>query len=243
MNDITLRTRVIISCPLCGSESRVRLSYARYRKFLTCRKCHASNLGKRSSSWMTGRDNTEAIAKMVATNKANGNSTRVILRMAELHRGRPLSVEHRRKIAESNHRRKLSPKTIELHRQNKLRHWRLGIDHGNVGTGRVGFRKDLGICVRSTWEANFARVLNAIHCSFQYEPRRFSLTTGQSYCPDFLLGTGVYIEVKGYWNPKSKEKFKLFQSEYSHIKIHVLDEFLYYKMRTKWQSRILQWEN
>lgn len=39
---------------------------------------------------------------------------------------------------------------------------------------KSGFRKDIGINVRSSWEANFVRVLNLYKIDFEFEPIVFS---------------------------------------------------------------------
>jgi hypothetical protein len=38
----------------------------------------------------------------------------------------------------------------------------------------TGYRNDLGINLRSNWEANFARILNAYKIKFEFEPTVFS---------------------------------------------------------------------
>ncbi len=39
---------------------------------------------------------------------------------------------------------------------------------------KTGFREDLGLTLRSNWEANFARILNAYKIKFEFEPTVFS---------------------------------------------------------------------
>jgi hypothetical protein len=39
---------------------------------------------------------------------------------------------------------------------------------------KSGYRPDLGMNVRSNWEANFARILNAYNIQFSFEPVVFS---------------------------------------------------------------------
>ena len=66
-----------------------------------------------------------------------------------------------------------------------------------AGIGKVGFREDIGHFVRSTWEANFARILKYKGRNYLYEPQTFLLTldddTEVSYTPDFMLEGDVYI--------------------------------------------------
>lgn len=39
---------------------------------------------------------------------------------------------------------------------------------------RTGFREDLGLTLRSNWEANFARILTAYKIKFDFEPTVFA---------------------------------------------------------------------
>ena len=68
------------------------------------------------------------------------------------------------------------------------------------GYGKWGFRDDLDYFFRSTWEANFARILNFIGIQWEYENSvhraRFD---SSSYLPDFYLPQlDLFVEIKGY---------------------------------------------
>jgi hypothetical protein len=39
---------------------------------------------------------------------------------------------------------------------------------------KTGFREDLGLTLRSNWEANFARILTAYEIKFDFEPTVFA---------------------------------------------------------------------
>ena len=77
-----------------------------------------------------------------------------------------------------------------------------------------GYREDIGIYVRSTWEANFARILNHLGIEWQYEPETFVvLVDGRelSYTPDFYLpASDHWVEVKGRWIGSAREKYDAF---------------------------------
>lgn len=83
----------------------------------------------------------------------------------------------------------------------------------------IGRREDLNQFFRSNWEANFARYLNHKGKSWAYEPQVFSfLDHGVkrgtvSYCPDFKVGT-LWIEIKGYLDPKGKTAIRRFKRFY-----------------------------
>jgi hypothetical protein len=83
---------------------------------------------------------------------------------------------------------------------------------------KTGFRKDIGINVRSNWEANLIRVMNIYKIDFQFEPTVFSYPVKRgtkAYTPDFLLTRNHdWIEVKGFLDEKSKIKLKRFKRYY-----------------------------
>jgi hypothetical protein len=77
-----------------------------------------------------------------------------------------------------------------------------------------GKRVDLGnIFFRSAWEANYARVLNYKNIKWEYEPTTFDLSDALTYTPDFKLEDGTFVEVKGWWQEKSKQKVDLFKQK------------------------------
>lgn len=131
---------------------------------------------------------------------------------------------------------------------------------------KTGYRKDIGINVRSSWEANFIRVLNIYKIKFQFEPTVFSFPIKRGtkgYTPDFLLTeTDDWIEIKGYLDDKSKVKLKRFKryypkefekltcviSKYSNDAKNFMNELeipkiiFYEDIRDKFSEFILNWE-
>jgi hypothetical protein len=83
---------------------------------------------------------------------------------------------------------------------------------------KSGYRPDLGMNVRSNWEANFARILNAYNIQFSFEPVVFSFPIKKgtkSYTPDFYIDKlSEWVELKGYLDDKSKIKLKRFKRYY-----------------------------
>lgn len=79
-----------------------------------------------------------------------------------------------------------------------------------------GKRKDLNdTFFRSSWEANLARFFNFTHVKWQYEPKTFYFSDIKkgciSYTPDFYLPEkNIWVEVKGWMDPKSITKLKRF---------------------------------
>ena len=82
-----------------------------------------------------------------------------------------------------------------------------------------------GRWMRSSWEIAFAKFLNLHKISWSYEPRRFILKSGKQYTPDFYLPDfDLWIEIKGFWWPKAREKFNQFLTEHPNTKIVVIGE-------------------
>ena len=83
---------------------------------------------------------------------------------------------------------------------------------------KKGFRKDLGIYVRSEMEANCLRYYNLIGVDWLYEPREFSFPIKRGnrfYKPDFYLPkVGSWIEVKGFFRTNDKVKLRRFRKFY-----------------------------
>lgn len=83
---------------------------------------------------------------------------------------------------------------------------------------KTGYRPDLDMVVRSGWEANICRVLLAFDISFEFEPFVFHYPIKRgtrSYTPDlYLKKTGEWVEVKGFFDKKSKIKIKRFRKYY-----------------------------
>ena len=115
-------------------------------------------------------------------------------RVSKLHRGK--------KIGEAS-RIKMSLSAAKRAREGRLRNHR----------GRGGVREDLGFYVRSTWEANFARILKLQGKDFEYESESFLLSNGTTYTPDFKVD-GIFYEIKGYMTEVTRRKLDLFRYEY-----------------------------
>lgn len=93
---------------------------------------------------------------------------------------------------------------------------------------KVGQREDLGLFVRSGWEANCMRLFNSGLSGYKdakYEPETFSFTSfvppkgaALSYTPDFQVQKGkktFWVEVKGNWlRGTDKTKLRRFKKYY-----------------------------
>ena len=122
---------------------------------------------------------------------------------------------------------------------------------------KAGAREDLaGLYVRSSWEANYARYLNlmvkiGVVEHWEYEPRTFwflAIKRGvRSYKPDFCVkyrdkAEAVYVEVKGYFDAKSKTKLKRMKKYHPAVVIEFVGATEYRGLAAQWKQSIPGWE-
>ena len=138
---------------------------------------------------------------------------------------------------------------------------KLSIGDSTDGWSREGYREDLKRGFRSSWEANIARILNYKNLGWQYEEKTFELkppkyyskgvmrrtpedTQGfMIYMPDFVLEDGTIIEVKGFWDNRSRTKVSQFMEQYPNEKYLVIDVDIYRCLALKYKDIISNWED
>ena len=109
-------------------------------------------------------------------------------------------------------------------------------------SAKGGHRDDIGIYVRSGWEANFARILNYVGKRWSYEPMSFVLSETLSYTPDFYVeDDDVYYELKGRMNERSTEQLRLMQCMHPHVTIIMIGGDEYNALRAVYRN-LVQWE-
>lgn len=118
-----------------------------------------------------------------------------------------------------------------------------------------GRREDLGIAVRSAWEANTCRYLNLLVTQGQiqgwdYEPDVFYFRDVKrgpwSYCPDFRVtendGRVVYYEVKGYETGADRSKQKRMREYYPDVEVRFIRHAQYAELERTVAPFIRDWE-
>jgi hypothetical protein len=148
--------------------------------------------------------------------------------------GKHLSEETRKKMSDARKGRKVTKETREKIRQSLTGRKRPELTGANNPMhthpnayksrfGKTGYRKDLGVFVKSSWEANMMRIFKYLGLIVQYEPQSFVLSDGRTYRPDFLIhDTGELIEVKGRWLKDAYARFCMFKKEYPGLPIEVI---------------------
>ena len=111
-------------------------------------------------------------------------------------------------------------------------HWRTAL-YGNgtcrrcnmLGDLRCEYNNDM---FRSSWEANFAKWCDCSGIKWAFEPKAFDVIInekGRTYTPDFYLPEfDLWIEVKGWFRQKAKDKFNKFKETYPEINIELFNE-------------------
>lgn len=123
----------------------------------------------------------------------------------------------------------------------KARQSSIGRKCPNTKYKRGFIRNDLQQYFRSSWEANFARILNYCGIKFEYEQKRF-IFAESSYLPDFYLPEKeTYIEVKGYWK-NGFEKLTQMHKSNPNISLKILDYEAYLELQKKFSDKIPTWE-
>lgn len=109
-----------------------------------------------------------------------------------------------------------------------------------------GFRDDLGHYVRSSWEADFARVLKYNGLDYDYEPEQFELTLDDGrtvhYTPDFYVKSlDTWFEIKGFMRDMDAMKIKAWQKKFPGRKLVIIDKEPFAQIQMKYSDLVI-WE-
>ena len=111
------------------------------------------------------------------------------------------------------------------------------------GNCNSGFREDLGIYLRSNWEANVCRILNFLKEPYEYEKYIFKLDDITRYKPDlYLPKQNIFLEIKGYLSEEANEKIQKFRKKYPNKKLIIIDRPVYSRLTEDYKDLIPNWE-
>lgn len=157
--------------------------------------------------------------------KCNRHSEELKNKISNLHKGKINSEETRIKMSMAKTGKKIGPQTEE-HKQNAVAGQRRNSNYSFNSETWANGKRDLikwskfsGFhngtwmrCINS--EGVFARQLDSVGIQWIYEPRRFRLSWGATYFPDFYLPEfDIWIEVKGYMRALAQRKIESFREE------------------------------
>jgi len=107
---------------------------------------------------------------------------------------------------------------------------------------RGGYRIDLDHYVRSSWEANVARLFKYLNICYVYEGKTFYFNH-QSYLPDFYLPAyDLYVEVRGFERDGVGARYNLFKEYYPQIHIEKVDSEKYHQLEKEYFKKVPNWE-
>jgi len=116
------------------------------------------------------------------------------------------------------------------------------------GRGKGGWRDDIQMYVRSTWEADVARIFNLLGIQFEYEPRVFEFRSPSgdvfdTFRPDFFLPRfNLWVEISSWLSPSKKLRLSLLSQQYPDINFFHVTVDVYSGLRTLFKDKIAQWE-
>lgn len=176
--------------------------------------------------------------------KRNGWTARTHKECAEkrkphlaLEKWRDTNIPWNKGLTKSDPRvKELCEKGAETQRKNGKSKGKNNPMWGKVTKHSSGIREDLGHYTRSSWEANFARILRYNGLLYEYETKCFLLKDGTTYTPDFYIPKkNIFYEIKGY---EFTDKHIRFKKEYPDIKIRIVREKEYTRLVSYFSSKI-----
>lgn len=234
-----------IKCMICGKET-TQINHAHLKTHNLTSQQYREMFPEAKMRVISQKTREAASKNITKRNKSDEGRKK----SSEMFKGKEKSKNHKQALKEAKSKEdKVLRASINGDNRRGKKHSKETIEYisKNSHKTKIGMREDLGHSVRSTWEANFARVLKHMGVDYVYEPKVFWLTqeNGEklSYLPDFYLPkTNEYIEIKGYWREISLLKFNLFKEQYLEIKIKVVDAKEYKVYENRYKDKIKNWE-
>jgi len=132
-------------------------------------------------------------------------------------------------------------------------------DGMKIPNAKIGKRDDLNMSFRSSWEANYARILKFNGKKIDYENDRFTLyekngSIANVYTPDFKVDTKTFIEIKGHadgyneWGCtckrclRDKNKMDMMAEQHPEIKVILIGRKEYRELCQKYNCFVDNWE-
>ena len=215
-----------------SEEARINMSKAHQGKKITeeqKEKTRNSMLGKNKGKCWTQEQLGKAKIRMTGRKLTQETKDKI----KESNKGFTHTQESKDKIRKAN----LGKIRLEMRGENNPMHTHKNSYKSKFG--KVGFRQDIGLFVRSSWEANIYRIYKYLGHTLFYELRSFILSDGRTYRPDFYVADlQLWLEVKGRWLKDAKERFDLFVQEYPDEKIEIIGPVQYKNLISVYGDKI-----
>ncbi|MEK9986098.1 MAG: hypothetical protein VW879_15285 [Opitutae bacterium] len=83
---------------------------------------------------------------------------------------------------------------------------------------------------RSGLEEKVADLLVELGVKYEYESTKVPYVIQHTYCPDFILPNGIWLECKGYWDAKDRRKLKAVKEQNPDIDLRMVFQAPYNKI-------------
>ena len=94
---------------------------------------------------------------------------------------------------------------------------------------------------RSKLEEKVADLLVELGVSYEYESCKVPYHIQYTYCPDFVLPNGVYLECKGYWDPADRRKIKAVKTLNPELDLRMVFQAPFNKISKQSKTTYAKW--
>lgn len=94
---------------------------------------------------------------------------------------------------------------------------------------------------RSGLEEKVADLLNNLGVIYEYETNKVAYTISHYYIPDFILPSGVILEVKGYFGPEDRRKIKNIKQQSPDVDIRMVFQSPFNKISKSSKTTYAKW--
>ena len=94
---------------------------------------------------------------------------------------------------------------------------------------------------RSKLEERVADLLEGLGVSYEYESNKVPYIIQHHYVPDFVLPNHVYLETKGYWDPKDRRKILAVLRDNPDLDLRMVFQAPYNTISKKSKTTYAQW--
>ena len=94
---------------------------------------------------------------------------------------------------------------------------------------------------RSGLEEKVADLLVELGVKYEYESTKVPYVIQHTYCPDFILPNGIWLECKGYWDAKDRRKIKAVKEQNPDIDLRMVFQAPYNKIYKGSKTTYAKW--
>lgn len=94
---------------------------------------------------------------------------------------------------------------------------------------------------RSKLEEKVADLLLELNVKYEYESTKVPYVIKHTYCPDFVLPNGIWLETKGYWDSKDRKKVLEVIKQNPDIDLRMVFQSPYNTISKKSKTTYAQW--